>query len=292
MEKVLVLGATGMLGSQIFRVLSKETSLKVVGTSNIQTASCAKFVVGHDSLNRLLELTKPDFVINCIGKIPQKSSSKFKPANFIKMFKINSLFNIRLSNLCKKNGFVLIQIQTDCVYKGNKGPYSEKSRKNAWDIYGLTKRIGERSSKNQINIRTSIVGKETNSCSSLFAWFENTSQNSCINGYVNHLWNGVTTNVFAKLCHGIIMNSTIRNLDTHLVPANYVSKYELLYFFKQHLNRNDIKIVAYKFPSSVDRRLHTVNEDINNLLWSIAGYNGVPRIEELVREMISENEAE
>jgi dTDP-4-dehydrorhamnose reductase len=292
MEKILVLGATGMLGSQVFKVLSKETCLKVVGTSNIQTERCTQFIVGHDSLKRLIELTKPDYVINCIGKIPQKSFSKSKLANFIKMLKINSLFSISLSNLSKKYGFILMQIQTDCVYKGNKGPYSEKSKKNALDIYGLTKRMGERSSKNQINIRTSIVGRETNSCNSLFAWLENTSQNSYINGYVNHLWNGVTTNVFAKLCHGIIMNSTIKNLDTHLVPADYVSKYELLNLFKQYLNRSDIKIIAYKSPSSVDRRLHTVNQDINNALWSIAGYKSVPRIEELVREMILESNSD
>lgn len=278
-----------MLGSQVFKVISAEKSLFVCGTARSQTSNYMKFIVGHNSLRNLLKITKPDYIINCIGVIPQKSTSKSRWGDVFKMFRVNSLFSIQLSNLCNRTGICLIQIKTDCVFNGKKGPYSENSKKNARDVYGLTKRLGEKNASNQINIRTSIIGKEINSNASLFSWFENTHKNEGINGYTNHLWNGITTNAFAKLCKGIILESDIKNLNTHLIPMDYVSKHELLLQFKKYLNRNDIELSSFETAFSVDRRLESIDQDRNSALWKIAGYNEVPKIEELVLEMIKEN---
>ena len=57
-----------------------------------------------------------------------------------------------------------------------------------------------------MNLRCSIIGKEIRNNKSLISWFLNNEENISLNGFTNHIWNGVTTDVFAKICIGIIKN--------------------------------------------------------------------------------------
>ena len=65
----------------------------------------------------------------------------------------------------------LIHFSTDCVFDGKKGNYKDDSKKNAKDIYGLSKSFGELNEDNALTIRTSIIGHELNSKNSLLEWF-------------------------------------------------------------------------------------------------------------------------
>ena len=77
--RVLILGATGLLGSAVFQVLSEKKDWLVFGT--LRTEESKRFfapvlnlnlVVGVDVLDqaeliKLFEQTKPDVVINCVS---------------------------------------------------------------------------------------------------------------------------------------------------------------------------------------------------------------------------------
>ena len=76
-------------------------------------------------------------------------------------------------------------------------------------------------------IRTSIIGPELGEGHGLMGWF--LRQDGEVNGYVNHLWNGITTLEWAKVCFEIISrgDSPRRAIaQPGIEPA--VSKYELL----------------------------------------------------------------
>jgi len=118
----------------------------------------------------------------------------------------------------------LVQISTDCVFSGVDGSYSVADIQNPIDLYGETKAAAEIVSLDRrvLVIRTSIIGPETSTSYGLMSWFMNSEK--AVNGYTNHMWNGVTTLELTKYIFG--------EHDTHdlkqLSCDSSVSKFELL----------------------------------------------------------------
>lgn len=219
------------------------------------------------------------WVINAIGSIPQRVS------NYPEMVLTNAFFPMRLQLVSEKTGCQIIQIATDCVYSGQKGYYTESDVLDPLDTYGMSKKQGEVIATNICHIRCSIIGLGFNDVHSLLGWFLSRPYRAIINGYTNHMWNGVTTLHFAKVCRGIILNTTPLPRMQHLVPADKVSKYELLVLFAREFGREDIAIKPMGTPDSIDRTLATTEPAINLELWLMAGYTQPPMITEMVKEL-------
>ena len=69
MKKVLILGATGMLGSACFQVLKLRSDLEVVGTSRRSNLDLVEFDAERDQISDLLSRVRPNWIINCTGLI-------------------------------------------------------------------------------------------------------------------------------------------------------------------------------------------------------------------------------
>ena len=285
--KTLVFGATGLLGREVFRELRNQGLSDLHGTSTKSDSDFLQFNVLSDDLFSFLMAHKPTHIVNCIGIIPQNSNHMSGVEYIRQMFKVNSIFPRRLSALAEKFNAQLIQIRTDCVYSGICGDYKEDSLKSPRNIYGISKTLGEVTGLNQQHIRSSIVGYHPNDSTSLFGWFRNLPNSSIVNGYTNHLWNGVPTSTFARLSSNLLLTGGGSSFQTHFVPANGVSKYEMLLLFRNILGRHDIKINPVKSPRKSDRTLNTINPKINRHLWELAGYDFVPKIEILLEREIS-----
>jgi dTDP-4-dehydrorhamnose reductase len=162
----------------------------------------------------------------------------------------------------------------------------ESDKHDALDVYGKTKSLGEVLLPNVNHLRCSIIGPEPKSYVSLLEWFLQQPPNAKISGFVNHLWNGVTTLHFAKICHGIIKDATSLPGLHHLVPHGDITKHNLLCCFARCYERPDIEITQTNAPNVIDRRLTTKNEELNRRLWKNTGYGAhPPTIEEMVEEM-------
>ncbi|MFA7270897.1 MAG: sugar nucleotide-binding protein [Sterolibacterium sp.] len=174
--RILVLGDTGMLGHAVSHRLR---------CAGMEVAALDRdvFDAGNPDL-RIVAATKSDAVVNAIGIINRRLNPS--EADFLR---INSLFPRRLADLCAKLATPMIHVSTDCVFKGDAGPYDELSLPDASDLYGMTKLWGE--PDNAMVIRTSIIGPELRNYYSLMCWFLN--QKGQVRGFVNHLWNGVTS---------------------------------------------------------------------------------------------------
>jgi dTDP-4-dehydrorhamnose reductase len=116
-------------------------------------------------------------------------------------------------------------------------------------------------------------------------WFLRQPQNSKVNGYTNHLWNGVTTLHFARLCCGIITTNMMLPHLQHVVPTGVISKAELLQCLAREFRREDITIIPTEAKKIIDRTLVTDNEKLNRELWAAAGYSVPPLIPQMVAEM-------
>ena len=166
-KKVLVLGASGMLGHKLMEVLSERFS--IFGTVRGSAVSYRDHpVLGEfsllgdvnaddfESIDRVVSKVEPDVVINCIGIIKQMESIKDPLISIA----INSLFPHKLAKLCRSRNVRMIHISTDCVFSGRKGNYSEDDIPCAGDLYGRTKLLGEVGCPECLTIRTSIIGRE------------------------------------------------------------------------------------------------------------------------------------
>jgi dTDP-4-dehydrorhamnose reductase len=198
---------------------------------------------------------------------------------------INSIFPHKLAEAAELRGIKVIQIATDCVYSGSKGQYDEDSPHDALDVYGKTKSLGEVRMENVYNLRCSIIGPERGSSKSLLEWVLHQPQDAVINGYTNHLWNGVTTHAFTKICHAIITTRCITHGVQHVVPDGIVTKHDLVSIISKAYNREDLDIHPMRAPYSADRTLLSVNKYSSDYLWLCAGYKGVPTVEYMIKEM-------
>jgi len=294
-NNILLLGTTGMLGSAVLEVLTKDKSCQITATArgsalfdkSIQNVSWKIFDAEAEDANDQLRklVNKNDIVVNCIGIIkPYAKDDNAK--HIIRAIKVNSLFPQILSELSTELGFKVLQIATDCVYSGAKGLYNENDQHDALDVYGKTKSLGEPvGNSNFYNLRCSIIGKEKKSFVSLLEWFLSQPTGANLNGFTNHYWNGVTAHHFGKICLGIIKNNLQLPINQHIIPGNSLSKYEMLQTFANYFDRKDLVINATETPVKVDRTISTLNQSINQQIWQSAGYQTPPTIEKMVEEI-------
>lgn len=265
--KILVLGATGMLGSSIFKFLTSKSNHKVYGTyrdsnsleyfnavevSNLFHFDLVKFKIPQD----LFSTIKPDIVINCIGLIKQNTNSY----NSISQIEANAYLPHQLARYSNEFGYKLIHFSTDCVFSGKRGYYTERDIPDPIDIYGKSKLLGEVFGKNSLTIRTSIIGHGLKKNKSLIDWF--LGQKDCVEGYKNAFFSGLPTNEIAEILNNNIFPNLHLNGLYHLggLPIN---KFDLLTLvskvYKKEINikeNTDFKInrvlISAKFITDFD----------------------------------------
>lgn len=294
MSRVVVLGASGMLGSMVVDVLDRVPGLSVVGTvrtpqlqsrCRAQLPSTEWRLFDAEDLSGLATaLHDADWVVNAIG-LTKPFVHDDDPAEVERAIRINGAFPFALGKAAAAARAEVIQIATDCVYSGHAGAYVESAPHDALDVYGKTKSLGEAALPGMHLLRCSIIGPEPGSRSFLLEWVRTQPENATVNGYADHLWNGVTTHAFAKLCLGMIAGGGPPPGRQHVVPAGDISKANLLVSIARAYGRDDLTVKPGPAPYAVDRTLRTEHEEVNLGLWRAAGYDGPPSVEQMVHEV-------
>ncbi|MCD0486824.1 dTDP-4-dehydrorhamnose reductase [Pedobacter sp. MC2016-14] len=133
--KILVLGASGQLGSCLKKVADErgltDLSFPEEGKGNI---------LDPDALDALFEEEKPAYVINCAAY-----TAVDKAEDDVELCrKVNRDGAENVAVLCKKYAAVLVHVSTDFVFEGNSvGLLQEDDVANPINMYGLTKLEGE-----------------------------------------------------------------------------------------------------------------------------------------------------
>ena len=231
--KILIIGATGMLGYSLFSNLSEYSELDVYGTvRNIKGKEhffreyIDKIIEGVEidsihNVDNVISNLKPDIVINCIGLIKQHDISK----QHTDAITINSLLPHQLASICTRLEIRFIHFSTDCIFSGKKGGYLEGDIPDATDLYGKSKRIGEVDYSPHLTLRTSIIGHELSSSVSLIDWF--LSQENKTKGFSRAIFSGLPTCVIAKiLAEYILPNGDITGV--YQLSVEPIDKYSLL----------------------------------------------------------------
>lgn len=283
-RRVLVIGSTGMLGNAVYQRL-RETDLEVLEASRSRGLL---FDAEVDSARALLEaagLRPGDYVVNCIG-LTKTHIDERKTETLERAIMLNALFPIALSHSAGDLKVRVIQVATDCVFSGREGNYLESSPHDAHDAYGKTKSIGEVKSDHVMHLRCSLIGPEAKGKQTLFfEWVRAAAPDSQLLGYVNHRWNGLTSRAFAKIVAGLIARDRFVSGLHHLVPADVLTKYELVRLELELLRREDVRLDASEAEAPVDRTLATNSPNVNSMLFGCGGYERVPTIREMMEEL-------
>jgi dTDP-4-dehydrorhamnose reductase len=232
-KKILILGASGMLGNAALRLFSGDENFHAFGTIR-STHSLTLFpeeiraqlflttdVENLDGMLRLFDQLKPEVVINCIGLVKQLSEADDPLA----AIPINSILPHRLARICAVAGARLIHMSTDCVFSGSKGGYRESDFADAKDLYGRSKFLGEVDYPNAITLRTSIIGHELRGHRSLIGWF--LAQEGKVKGFKRAVFSGLPTVELARVIRDhVIPDVALRGL--YHVSAEPINKFDLL----------------------------------------------------------------
>ena len=223
--KVLILGATGILGRTLFYFLlnKKNVDLKCISRSkkdksHIYLSNFLNFEILKKSILNI----KPTHIVNCLGVTKFNKNYKLQKKTIF----LNAKLPIYLSKLCLKNKIKMIHISTDCVFSGIKGNYKETSKKDATDLYGITKSKGEVKNKYCSTIRTSFIGPETKTKKSLLNWF--LSEKKKVKGYDKAFFSGITSLELSKIIYKyFILEDRYFNKILN-IGGNKISKFLLL----------------------------------------------------------------
>ncbi|ADJ65687.1 SDR family oxidoreductase [Herbaspirillum seropedicae] len=250
--KVLVLGASGMIGRTMFHVLSQRPGWEVCAIVRAKTFEVGAPVVtgidlsNQDHMERLFAQRRPDVVVNCAGltkHLPEGNAH-------IPALTMNALLPHRLAQLCDIADARLIHVSTDCVFSGDAGNYKEQDTPDATDVYGRTKALGEVTAGNALTLRTSTIGHEHGTQFGLLEWF--LAQTQC-KGFRHAIFSGLPTVEFARVVRDIVIpDSSLKGL--YHVGASPIDKLSLLQTIARVYKRDIAITVDEEFR--IDRSLN------------------------------------
>jgi dTDP-4-dehydrorhamnose reductase len=283
--KVLILGASGMLGHKLYQVFKKRFEVFVTIRGNFsRVENIGLFekenlfenidVENIEQVSNIVEKIEPEYLINCVGIIKQLPVSK----EIVKVLNINAVLPHQLAEIADKFNSKLITISTDCVFNGEKGMYSEEDFPDATDLYGKSKHLGEVTVGNHLTLRTSIIGRELKTSHSLVEWFLS-NQGKKVRGFSNAIYSGFPTIIFAEILSDLMLNHK-ELIGLFHVSSEPIDKYELLVLVKKHFQ---IEVEIEKFEDFyIDRSLDS------SIFRQITGFQ--PQSwDEMIKKMAEDN---
>ncbi len=240
----MVLGAGGMLGHTLYRELVQSfpdtwavTRKPYEYYEKYGIFDSERFLSGlearsAESINDILSQVEPDVILNCIGMTTRKMSG----VHASDIILINSAFPHLLAEWCLSHNRSLIHFSTDCVFDGKSGPYNSADSRDAQDLYGLSKSLGEVKGDNIITIRSSIVGLELEGKTELLEWARSQKGNT-VKGFSNVMYSGVTTLTMADVI-AQLLSSNVTYSGIEQLASEPISKADLVHLASDVFNLN------------------------------------------------------
>jgi dTDP-4-dehydrorhamnose reductase len=237
--RILVVGASGMLGHEAVRVLAPD--VEVWGACRDRGAlpdlgvPAERMLGGLDATDgasayALVRRVKPDLVLNAVGIVKQRADARAA----IPSITVNSLWPHVLADACATHGARMVHVSTDCVFSGARGRYAEDDVPDAFDLYGRSKLVGEVLDRDSVvTLRTSIIGWQLGEPTGLVGWFA-AHRNEPLKGFTKAVFSGLTTRALTEVIRDVILPDESLCGLWH-VSVDPIDKYTLLAELAGHL---------------------------------------------------------
>ncbi len=258
--RVLVLGASGMLGFALHRVLH-DAGGDIVGSVRGASAPASSwcrdlcYLTNIDaqefgSVESAIDRIRPGVVINAIGVNRLDAVG----GDLRRMFAVNSMLPRRLGAIAATRGFRLVHFSSDGVFSGRSGHYDELVLPDADDAYGMSKYLGEACGPQSLVLRTSLVGRSLQGGTSLLDWL--LRQRGPVTGFRHVVFSGLTVDEIASVIGRVLRHKTLPAGVFHL-SSSPISKLELLERLSAAWDLRQLDILPAEEPVS-DRSLDSM----------------------------------
>lgn len=162
--KVLIFGASGLVGGNMLKYFRTQSNIEVVGTHfSFETENTVPFNTLDLDLASNFDIASfnPDVVINC-GALTWVDYCEENEEESYQKTVISTINTLRIAQQYQAK---YLYIGTDYVFDGENGPYTENAEVNPLNIYGRHKLEAENlvlnTNKNALSIRiTNVYGNE------------------------------------------------------------------------------------------------------------------------------------
>jgi dTDP-4-dehydrorhamnose reductase len=158
MQRLLVIGASGLLGSRIMEhARGNFEAVPLHGAKALHPNSLKLDITNQSSVSKLFNKLKPHTVIHTASETNVDKCEIEKEH----AWKVNAEGTRNIAIACGKINTRLVYISTDYVFNGEKGNYTEEDKPLPINYYGLTKFEGEKQvikqCENYAILRTSVL---------------------------------------------------------------------------------------------------------------------------------------
>jgi dTDP-4-dehydrorhamnose reductase len=240
--RILVTGASGLLGSKLVEILLRKGYAVYAGyNENKPKAGLPiKLDVSNEvDVERAFEISRPEVVVHAAALTDVDACELKKEL----AWSINVVGTRNIVKLSKKYSAFLIYISTDYVFKGDKGMYSEDDPTEPVNYYGYTKLMGEeevRLLEEHCVARTSVIYGSIPAAGKVnFALLvvDKLRKGEKVRALTDQ-WNSPTLNV--NLAEMIVEIVERRLLGTfHLAGATRISRYDFARLIARKFNLDE-----------------------------------------------------
>ena len=286
MKKILVLGASGVLGSRLQRSISNchgtFFNSSLVGVFNMHYLDAFNL----DQFSALLEEVSPNVVINCVGFTNVDECERFPE----KSWAINCKLPVDIAGICNLKNIKFVQISTDHYSNITNTKLLETDKIGLVNQYSYTKFYAEKMirkvNQNSIIIRTNFFHFNFNNPRTFLDKLVNNSRNKVITQSYKDVWfSPVSTKTLLIYLNKLLeLNfSGLINVSSNEV----ISKYD---FHQAVLDCLNISKNLHEPISIDDIKLRALRPKYmaldNSDLLEITGINA-PGIYDMIREEIN-----
>lgn len=284
MKKILITGASGMLGATLVRLWNHKYKIYATAGNDFIENTASKFKIFNlksDNYQTLSSWVEPDVIVHCAAltshEFCQANPSEANMVNGESVRKLIEAFpNIKI-----------IFISTDAVFPINTNLSKENFVTKPVTAYGKSKKLGEKYilnvSENSCVVRTTIVGKNINiKRQSFVEWIVSSLKNNIkINLFNDVLFTPISIWDFSDELEWIINNQTPKIL--HIAGSEIVSKYAFGIELCKKLELNTKLILTSNLDSSKIMRSHNQTLDCH-LYEKISGHN-LPKLSVTIKSL-------
>ena len=205
MNRILITGAFGQLGTSLRNILSDQSILAVGRMIPMKEKNgCALLDITElNQVRETITLFQPDVIVHLAAMTDVDGCERDPEMAFD--------VNVRgTENLLDNFNGRFIYISTDYVFDGSDGPYTEKDEVNPISVYGRTKLYAEdlvqQSNTNWVILRSNVVFSfQERTKASFMDWVVDSLQNRQLITVVDDQWNNPTWTVdLARIISRII----------------------------------------------------------------------------------------
>jgi len=253
LNKVLIIGASGFLGSYCFNKFLEDNRFEVKGTRYSSLNKNLSKIDYTDSFALLdfIRMSRPNYIVWCAGlkklSLTEKDSKLARKQNF---YPIKTIVKYQKDH----KDVSLIFVSTDYVFNGLKGNYKPLDPTNPSTNYGKSKASAEnyiiKQSPNYSILRAgAIIGP-----GSIFLnWLvDKIKSNETIELYDNFFTPTPIKNIFKAI--NVLINSS-KNGIYHVSGKQKLSRYEFGILIKKHFKSSSSELIEVK-SSNNNLNLH------------------------------------